>query len=276
MILESIRQIYPVLTKSQRKLADFVATSYQEVAFMTASTLARRVGVNEATVIRFAQRLGYGGFPELIYDIQLVVKQELRARDEASLTVSAEDSFLAAMNTIVENLHRTISHISPEVAEGAQTVLREAERILVIGQGISAPLAQMLSVSLRSLGMDADAPPSDAATLAIALDDVDERCTVVGVSAAADGNEVAGALRYATARGAHTLALTWSPVSPTAQAAELAIICPSLDPAGLPAAAVMAAVLDALTQSLSFTNREAVRIRGTRFSETREYIAHQR
>ena len=43
MILEKIRQLYPKLTKSQKRLADFIATSYQEAAFMTASRLARRV-----------------------------------------------------------------------------------------------------------------------------------------------------------------------------------------------------------------------------------------
>ena len=39
-VLERIRQVYPQLTKSQKRLADFVTAYYREAAFMTASRLA--------------------------------------------------------------------------------------------------------------------------------------------------------------------------------------------------------------------------------------------
>ena len=93
MVLEKIRQLYPELTKSQRRLADFVAVSYREAAFMTASRLARKLGVNEATVIRFAQRLGYSGYPEFVQDVRAVVQDELGAK---SLTME-ETAISAAL-----------------------------------------------------------------------------------------------------------------------------------------------------------------------------------
>lgn len=77
MILETIRRVYPELTRSQQLLSDFVAHSYREAAFMTASDLAQRLNLNEATVIRFAQRLGYSGYPELVTALRELVQQEL-------------------------------------------------------------------------------------------------------------------------------------------------------------------------------------------------------
>ena len=49
---------------------------------MTATELAHQVDVDAATVVRFAQRLGYGGFPDLQNEIKEKVKQDLLIRPE--------------------------------------------------------------------------------------------------------------------------------------------------------------------------------------------------
>ncbi|MGW0710720.1 MurR/RpiR family transcriptional regulator [Streptomyces sp. NPDC002643] len=51
------------LTRAQRLLADRVMADPEGVAFMTVSELAAAVGVNEATVVRFATSLGLDGYP---------------------------------------------------------------------------------------------------------------------------------------------------------------------------------------------------------------------
>ena len=43
-------------------------SNYYEVSFMTAAQLAYAVGVDTTTVVRFSQRLGYNGYPELLSD----------------------------------------------------------------------------------------------------------------------------------------------------------------------------------------------------------------
>lgn len=235
MVLERIRQLYPSLTKSQRRLADFVAGSYQEAAFMTASRLARRVSVNEATVIRFAQRLGYPGYPELLEDVQSVVREELAARREpADGPGTGEPVYTRFLHHGMENLRRAISHVPPALAVEALKALQQARRIVVLGQGVSAPLAQLLSISLRAVGLSAESPQAELLSLATALDEVGEDCAVVAISAGPDSPELANALSYAAQRGARTLALTTSPVSACAQAAELAISCPPASDSGCP------------------------------------------
>jgi DNA-binding MurR/RpiR family transcriptional regulator len=41
--------------------------------------IAQRLEVDPATVTRFAQRLGYAGYPELLREVQELVKEELKA-----------------------------------------------------------------------------------------------------------------------------------------------------------------------------------------------------
>jgi len=90
MFREKIQQNYDDLTPSFRKLADFMLQNQLDAAFMTATELANRLGVDAATVVRFAQELGYTGFRELSKEIQEVVRSELKASYTADLDAAGE------------------------------------------------------------------------------------------------------------------------------------------------------------------------------------------
>jgi hypothetical protein len=76
---EKIAEQYHRLGRNQKRIADFVTKEYREAAFMNGSALAAHLEVDPATVTRFAQRLGYTGYPDLLEEIQGLVKEELRA-----------------------------------------------------------------------------------------------------------------------------------------------------------------------------------------------------
>src|SRR5216117_86962 len=52
-------------SRSQKDVAQYVVDLLDEAAFHTAEELARRANTSSSTVIRFAQALGFEGFPEL-------------------------------------------------------------------------------------------------------------------------------------------------------------------------------------------------------------------
>jgi DNA-binding MurR/RpiR family transcriptional regulator len=276
MILEKIRQLYPKLTKSQKRLADFIATSYREAAFMTASRLARRVAVNEATVIRFAQRLGYGGYPELVDDIQAIVQEELKAKYEAEGGLGTREPFFTILDSEVENLQRGISHLVPELVSTALVMLRQASHIYVVGQGLAAPLADLFSLSLCAIGLSAESPPADSMSLGIVMESLARGSVVVGISAAGESITVANVLKYAAQRGARTLALTWSPIDMSAQAAEVAISCPANELFALPSVALLAVWIDAFVQALAEGDRDMLRSRAERIIHAQDILLSKR
>ncbi len=269
MILEKIRQVYPHLTKSQKKLADYIASSYQEAAFMTASRLARRLSINEATVIRFAQRLGYPGYPQLIRDVQAIVQEEIRTRGEPRAAGVAGELLLASLNGELEMAQRTVSHVSAESAHRLMTLLEGRRRIAVAGQELSYHLAGILAGGLAALGLDARLVAGDPESLGLCVAGLEATDVFVGISATHDSPEIARALAAARERGAGALAVTYSPISGAAQAADLALTWPAND--RLPARSLAGAMilLDALVQSLARQEPEAAR----RFAQTAEEAA---
>jgi DNA-binding MurR/RpiR family transcriptional regulator len=269
MIFDQIREVYPSLTKSQKRLADFIASSYREAAFMTASRLAHQLNLNEATVIRFAQRLGYAGYPQMIEAIQEIVQAELGATaHEAKIP---ENPLAQVMANEMENLKRAISHVPDATANEAITMLREAKRVFLLGQGMGAPLAQLFALGLRTLGLTADNPSADPLSLAIALRDVAADDLVITVSFVLETQELANALRFAREQGARTMALTWSHVSRCAQAAELTIAYLPDDSLPIRPITHLAMWIDGLLQVLAQTDEETYN-RVDEFSRIRDRI----
>ena len=79
------------MSKSFLRLADFILDSYISTALMTATEIAHEVNIDAATVVRFAQTLGYSGFPELHKEIKARVKKEFTVKStETSESPSAE------------------------------------------------------------------------------------------------------------------------------------------------------------------------------------------
>jgi DNA-binding MurR/RpiR family transcriptional regulator len=250
MILERIRQIYPGLTRSQKRLADFVASSYQEAAFMTASRLARRLGLNEATVVRFAQRLGYPGYPELISDVQSLIQRELQGETEVQAS-NSEDALSVLLADQITGLRRLLSHISPELAQRAIAMICNADQVCILGHGLSTQLAQLLALNLQMLGLRVTSPSSDPLSVAVALANADEHTVVVAVSFLQRCPQLARAIEYARQRGAGTLAIAESPVSPCAQAADVALVCPASGEVPLPSLTSTGLLIDLLVRAIA-------------------------
>src|SRR5512143_4269025 len=153
MFREQIRKHYDHLSRSYRRVADFILSDYRAAAFMTAAALADAVDVDTTTVVRFAQRLGYPGFPELIEDIQQQVKAEL---DQNYLAPPGEDTLQADVQRLIvrerNNLDRALAHNTLETLETVLDLLRAAPRIIVAGEAYGAPLAESFAGMLRDAG----------------------------------------------------------------------------------------------------------------------------
>ena len=156
MFREQIRKHYDHLSRSYRRVADFILSDYRTAAFMTAAALADAVDVDTTTVVRFAQRLGYPGFPELIEDIQGQVKLEL---SQAYATPALEEGLHAQVQTLIAkdrtHLEKTLAHNTLQSLENVLDLLRAAPRIVVAGESYATPLAQSFAAMLKDAGLPA-------------------------------------------------------------------------------------------------------------------------
>src|SRR5687767_470255 len=72
---ERIARVFDRLSAGNQKVARFLIENPTEAAFMTGSELSERLETDPATVVRFAQSLGYPGYPELSAEIRASVQE---------------------------------------------------------------------------------------------------------------------------------------------------------------------------------------------------------
>ncbi len=243
MFREKIQEKYDDLTPSFRKLADFILQNQLDVAFMTATELANRLGVDAATVVRFAQELGYTGFRELSKEIQEVVRLELKASYTADLD-AAEDLqlFRSLLGNEKHNLELAQDRLSEQV-ESLLPELLDADRIWVVGQGLCVHLAGLCAGALREIGLPAVDIATNPLEAATNLKEVERGDLLVGFSLSGMDLDMANVIRFARGRGARTFVFSASSVAAAALEAETSIICPGPTQTDVPSFTGLAAMI---------------------------------
>jgi DNA-binding MurR/RpiR family transcriptional regulator len=229
MYRHKIRDYYDRLSRSYRSVADFVLSNYYEVSFMTAAQLAFAVGVDTTTVVRFSQRIGYNGYPELLHDIRAQVKAEIYAA-YVPQPVQPDDPvgiFRAVTELEADNLKRLQAYNPPGHIEQVTRMLDAAQAIMIIAEGYAMPLAELVAQQFRHLGIAAYGVGSDPTRLAGALTALTPQTLLIGISGTDYGRDVARAMQYARSRGCATLGIIGDLSSPVNLMADLIIYTPS-------------------------------------------------
>ncbi|MHB9031903.1 MAG: MurR/RpiR family transcriptional regulator [Anaerolineae bacterium] len=222
MLLQRLRHTYSTLSKSHRRLADYLTAHFRQVAFMTSTQFAAQVNVNSATVTRFAQSLGYRGYPELMEDLRVLVRDEL-APETLDSEKPAESALSGAIHVLRDDLERLNRQVDQAAARQAQELLTKASKLIILTQGSANQLASLVVELLALRGQQAAAPAGDPYALAAAAADAEPGSLYVGLAILDESWEVAAALRYAGQLGADTLAIASSPTNPILQAARLSL-----------------------------------------------------
>ncbi|MGN0489249.1 MAG: MurR/RpiR family transcriptional regulator [Ruminococcus sp.] len=235
-------------SKGQKRIANYIEEHYDTAAFMTAAKLGKTVGVSESTVVRFANELGYSGYPKLQKAMQEMIRDKLTSVqriDVTSTRIGNNHVLDAIMNQDIEKIRRTLEETSHEDFEKAVKSIVNAKRIYVFGVRSTASLAQFLGYYLSLIFDNVRVITDTSKThtyeqlFRIGKDDV-----MIGISFPRYSTMAVEAMSLARQRGANSIAITDSMVSPLVSAADEVLLARS----------DMASVVDSLVAPLSLIN----------------------
>jgi DNA-binding MurR/RpiR family transcriptional regulator len=235
---EEIRQRFDEFSRSQKDVGQYIVDHLDEAAFQTAEELARRASTSSSTVVRFAQALGFEGFPEL----QAAARDEYRRARESGNGSAPElttqplfpidqtdfEASLAADHTNLEDTARKIDR--DEVAASVELISR-AERILLCGTDQMAFFASYLRHLLMLLDLRCEVVASPSQEGLARLGRIDENTLVIGFSAGRPHPLVVRAMKLARHRKADTIAIADATLSEVAKLADQRIYYSSNGPA---------------------------------------------
>jgi DNA-binding MurR/RpiR family transcriptional regulator len=215
---ERIKNYYNHFTKSERKVADFILSQSEKVISGTMKDIKRYTHVGDATIIRFAQKIGYSGFADFKIDI---AKSFFSKKNNDS----TNDSF-SYINTVRDNLidaiEKTRSNVHVDQLEKAIELIHEAKYIFVFGVGSSGISAQDTASRLLRCGIKATAiidPHYQAQNASL----MNEDCTVIAFSLSGKTRDIYESLLVAKKYHAKIIVITTYPVSPVANLANVVL-----------------------------------------------------
>ncbi|MFS8639980.1 MAG: MurR/RpiR family transcriptional regulator [Symbiobacteriaceae bacterium] len=259
---ERLRKRAGRLSRAQRQLAEYILQNEPKAAFMTAARLGAAVGVSESTVVRFAIALGYSGYPELQRDLQDQLRARLTAADRLVLAEErgerAETILDTVLRTDIENIRATLGSLSRERFFEAVRALQEARHIFVIGMRSSGALATYLgyylNLMLRNVRTLANSAHPLEELMAAGPEDV-----VVGITFPRYARGTAEAFRLAARRGARTILITDSVVSPLVDEARIVLTARSESPSFADSLVAPLSLINALITAVALAQPERVR-----------------
>ena len=116
-------------TKTDWKIVQYMKENMQEFVSCSAQDLATQIGVSDASVIRFAQKVGFSGLNEFRYILQSELERENTIINQNSYT-----SLMHDYNTLTETLFK---FTKPEYVDLLRKKMLKARRIFIAGMDLN-------------------------------------------------------------------------------------------------------------------------------------------
>ena len=257
------------LSKSHRRIAEYILQHYDKAVFMTAAKLGEMVNVSESTVVRFAVALGYEGYPELQQALQELVRHRLTAtqRFEMSSDISQEEVLSTVLKADMQNIRSTIDGIDNAAFLRAVQVISGARRIYILGLRSAAPLAQFAGYYLHYIFDDVRVVAAVSTDVFEAISRIEASDVLLGISFPRYYSRTIEAMSFARSRHAQVIGLTDGPMSPLHEVADICLSMRTDMASFVDSMAAPMSVINALIVALGIQNREALNARFKQLEE---------
>ncbi|RRD93510.1 MurR/RpiR family transcriptional regulator [Clostridiales bacterium COT073_COT-073] len=247
-ILSRIRKKFPKLSKGQKLLANYIVNHYDKAVYLTAAKLGQVVGVSESTVVRFANELGYEGYPKLQRALEETARTKMTSMQRVEVTEDQieEGNVLRHVLTIDrERIKQTLDEMREDDFNQAIQYILDARRCYIIGVRASAALANFLGFYFNLMFDNVKVINSNSSTEIFEnLRRINEEDVLIGITFPRYSKRTLQALSFAQTKKAKVITLTDCDQSPSLEFADVALF----------ASTEMASVVDSLVAPLSVVN----------------------
>lgn len=226
-IFSRIRSCYDSLSATNKKIADFVSSSYDEVVFLSASDLAQQLKTSEAAMVRFSQALGYTGFPDLKRELVGYYREQTtparKVKRYLEDIASHDELYKTIIEKEIEFLRNSLKTISGDVLWKAVDVLCSATHRYVYCTGVNSGLGHYLSYRLNRFSLKTTTESYAGKEVYEKMPQITQNDVVVNYGFYQPNREHGVLMRYLKDHGIPNILITDSTVPPMVQDADLVL-----------------------------------------------------
>ena len=159
-VISKMKEMQSELTAKEKKISKYILQHLDKIVYMNTYQIADKCKVSQASVVRFAKKLGYSGFPEF----KISFGRDMGRRDvEEKINFIYEDiqetdelddlikKIVYANSNIIQD---TYSILDTNTVKEAVEIIKNARKIFILGAGYSGIVAKDFHYKLGELGMN--------------------------------------------------------------------------------------------------------------------------
>ncbi|GAB3120578.1 MurR/RpiR family transcriptional regulator [Glaciibacter psychrotolerans] len=274
-----IRERMGECTPAERRVARALLAAYPVAGFETVAALAEIAGVSGATVVRFATKLNYRGFP----DVQRALRDELEHRSASpaalyertnrSRRVVAPDELGELGEHSAGDIRATFAGLSAHDFESTVAALAQPRnRISIIGGRYSGFLAEYFSASLQQLRGDVQMVPTMGSLRASVMSGFGPKDVLVAFDFRRYEAETRDLVQFAKSKRATIVLVTDQWVSPCVSDADSVLTSVTSERGPFDSVVPVMALIEALFEALVTQIGEPARARMTKIEDTAQQL----
>ena len=264
---DNIAMHYAQLTKSSRKIADYLAQHAEQAQYLSISALAKECDVAEATIFRFCRALGFEGYNELkiaLAQTNASVGSGLKYEVYGSVEPTDDLETLCARvyTSNMDSLVQTRSMLDLSAIKRAVDIIESSQRVYCLGQGGSLMVAmdvwsRFVMISDKFYNVQDSHLQMMTASL------LNSRDVILFFSYSGATRDLADLLRITRQQGTKVILVTRQADSPAARQADCVLLVgeresPMQSGSSIPAKVAMLFVADTLVNEYTRRNMDSI------------------
>ncbi len=207
----------------QKKIVDFLRGDPDCVSSLTITRLARKIGVDPASITRFCQSLGFSGYADFRFSIERNVLPPLLQDDTVFEPGRGAANRIRGMGAAFQRvLNETILLLDRQAMSRAASRIAAAGMVHAYAHGGASASAAYAHTLFMQIGIPCY-PFSDPSLSSAAASQLRKEDVAIGISSSGTSKVSIDAMSAAKKQGAVVIAVTGSGASPMGQLADINI-----------------------------------------------------
>lgn len=251
-LAERLRRDYESFSPAQQALARYLVDHIAELPLLSAHEVAHAAHCSPATVVRFAQALGYSGYPELQRTVRAAQRPALPPRRAGQLGLftgrEGIEHLFAADHLALDD---ALARIGQDGIGPIAATLAGCSPIVVAGEGHARPIIALIEERIERAGRPVVVIESLEPRFIARLKSLDHKAAVLAVAVGRETAVADAALHAARAAAIPAVSIVDSSLSPIARAPQTIVVPADERGGGAPGLVAFVAVAQALAEAMS-------------------------
>lgn len=148
--IQRIKREFQDFSVNQKIIGSWILDHSDQVPFLTVKMVSNYCMVSTASVVRFCQRLGFHGFPELKDEL---FKENHERKEFSLFRNDSKDLIHDVPSHDIETIQKTFKKINTTTFSSVVELINSADTVFVAGLGISFLVGQILTYQLNQIGI---------------------------------------------------------------------------------------------------------------------------